>query len=66
MCDLDSTAKSPRSTPHLHPTQLISFFSLNGTNSLTKACYLIKEGAMGFDGILTSVFFPWKLVLTQI
>lgn len=55
---------------HPHLIELISFlfiiiifFSpLNSVNSLTKACYLIKKGpAMGFDGILTSVFIPLEI-----
>lgn len=54
---------SPRSTLYPHPIELISFtFSFfNSANSLTKACYLIKGPAMGFDGILTSVFIPLEI-----
>lgn len=42
-----------------HRTNLI--FALSAANSLTKSCYLIKERAMGFDGILTSVFIPLEI-----
>lgn len=56
---LDS--QSPRSTLYPHPIELISFFFFNSANSLTKACYLIKGPAMGFDGILTSVFIPLEI-----
>lgn len=63
-------SQSPRSTLYPHPIELISFsffffffffFYFNSANSLTKACYLIKGPAMGFDGILTSVFIPLEI-----
>lgn len=64
---LFSHSQSTNSTLDAHFIELISFFfSFFSPLSialilLTQACYLIKEPAMGFDGILTSVFIPRKI-----